>query len=212
MLHIDVILYVLLIDFLAIMSPGPDFFMIFKTALTDSKLAAAYVTIGIVVSSGCIFLMGIFGIGILVTNNPYLLKFISYSGACYLIYLAIKAMMFKPSDDKVINITKDTTNHSINKLQYFVSGLLCNATNPKAFMFVVALSAYVANNGNIYTDGVCVVIGSVIISILWFFLVIIIFGHRLVQERFYRYQKIIHIIFAIVLLLVAYNIIIIFQK
>ncbi len=204
-MHISVITYVLIIDFLAIMSPGPDFFMVLKSSLTDSLKAGFYTTLGISLGSSIVFALGLFGIGAIVANSQHLFMIIKFAGALYLSYLALKSIFAK------VKISEPqltyAENKSLDKIQYFRTGLICNLTNPKAFMFIISLSTYVAEHGNPFIDGVFIILGSTFATIFWFTLVSFIFGRARVRNIFYSKQKIINVIFGIILLYVAFRIV-----
>ena len=205
-MNIHVILYVLTIDFLAIMSPGPDFFMVLKNTLTDSLKAGFYTTIGITLGSTIIFALGLFGIGAIVISSKLTFDIIKYLGATYLAYLALKSIFAKVQIYEPQMVYQDTK--IINKWQYFKSGLFCNLTNPKAFLFIISLSTYVAELGNPLIDGWFIIFGSGIATLLWFTVVSFIFGQARVRRVFYTKQKIIDIVFGVILLYVASRIVI----
>ena len=206
-MHYDVIAYVLIIDLLAIMSPGPDFFMVLRNSVTKSHKAGYYTALGISLGSTLVYFLGIFGIGLLVADNKYLFMGVKVAGCLYLSYLALRSIFSVATVEEPQLVYHDDGQGNINFGEYFRIGLWCNLANPKAFMFIVALSTYIIKHGNPYTDGVVVVIGSFIATIVWFFLVALIFGNVRIRKVFYRYQRVINIAFGVILLYVAAQII-----
>ena len=204
-LHWSVIFYVLLIDTLALMSPGPDFFMVLKNSLNKSHKAGIYTALGIALGCAILFTLSIFGVGVLIAQNKILFMTLKIAGSLYLIYLAIKSILAKSEVKEPQLVSKENIKVSID--EYFKIGLICNLTNPKALMFVIAVSTYLVQNGNPYTDGFVVIICTTIATVIWFSLVSIIFGSIKVRKVFYRYQRIINILFGLVLLYMAIKII-----
>ncbi len=204
-MNTDVILYVLMIDFLAIISPGPDFFMVLKNTLTDSLKAGFYTTLGVSLGSTIVFSLGLFGVGIIVVNSHIMFALLQYFGGGYLGYLGIKSIISKPHVHEPELTGKDT--QQINKFQYFRIGLLCNLTNPKSFFFIISLSTYVAENAHPLIDGWFILLGSIIGTMIWFTFVSFVFGRASVRKIFYAKQKIINIVFGIILIYVASKII-----
>ena len=198
-MNINVILHVLMIDFLAIMSPGPDFFMVLRNTLTDSLKAGVYTVLGIALGSSLVFSLGLFGIGLIVIKSKILFSVIKYGGCAYLSYLAIKSITSKGSVHEP-KMSSHQVRRVINKVRFFRVGLICNLTNPKAFLFVVSLSAYVAAEGNPLTDAWFIIIGSAIATLSWFTTVAFIFGNVAVRRVFYSKQRIINILFGVILL------------
>jgi len=205
-MHYDVIVYVLVIDFLAIMSPGPDFFMVLKNSLTISLKAGVYTTLGIALGSNITFTIGLFGLGIVVASSKLLFTIIKVIGAAYLIYLAIKSLLATVRLEEPQLVYAEPSLSSLG--QYFKIGLLCNLSNPKAFMFVVALSTYAIKHGSTNLDNLCIVLVSGINTIIWFTCVACLFGTVKVRQVFYQNQRWINIIFAIILFYVAIQIIV----
>ena len=122
----------------------------------------------------------------------------------YLMYLAVRSLFAKV--DVVEPTLVKYNNSKINLLQYFRMGFICNLTNPKAFMFIVALSTYIAENGNPYFDGTIILLGSTIATCGWFTCVSLMFSHIRIRQMFYKKQRLINSVFGCILLYIAYKI------
>lgn len=205
-MHFDVIIYVLVIDFLAILSPGPDFFMVLKNAMTVSPKAGLYTTLGIATGSSIVFTFGLLGLGAIVVSSKWLFLVIKILGACYLVYIALKSILAVPKIEEPQLVYKTRSN--IPTSAYFKMGLICNLTNPKAFMFIVAVSTYaIAHGGDHVLDVIAIIIGSGVATLCWFSAVSFIFGNFTVRKIFYQKQRIINLIFAAILFYVAIKIV-----
>lgn len=81
----------ILICFIGMISPGPDFLLVTKNALLYPKRQALATAFGIV--SGCLFhaTYCILGLGLIITQSILIYTIIKYAGACYLIYLGFKS-------------------------------------------------------------------------------------------------------------------------
>jgi threonine/homoserine/homoserine lactone efflux protein len=175
-MHIKIILYALLIDFLAIISPGPDFFMVLKNSMTCSHRAGIYTTLGIATGSTILFAVGLFGMGGVLVSSKWLFWLLKISGSLYLIYLAFKSIFAKISIEEPQLVY--ATDKALPLKDFYKIGLICNLTNPKAFMFVVSVSTYaIAHGGNNLPDIFAIIIGSGITTVLWFSIVAFIFGN-----------------------------------
>jgi threonine/homoserine/homoserine lactone efflux protein len=201
-MHIKVILYVLLIDFLAILSPGPDFFMVLKSAMTSSRKAGIYTALGIATGSTIVFTIGLLGIGAVLISSKWLFWLLKIVGSLYLIYIALKAIFIKNSisEPQLVYATDNISSMS----SFYKLGILCNLTNPKAFMFIVSLSTYaIAHGCNNVVDILVIILVSAFNTLLWFCLVSFIFGNFKVRKIFYQKQRIIHLLFGVILLYIA---------
>jgi threonine/homoserine/homoserine lactone efflux protein len=236
MFHYNIIIYVIIIDILAIMSPGPDFFVVLKSSLSDSHKAGFYTTLGISCGSTIMFSLGLFGVGAIVAVHPVIFLIVKLLGAGYLTYLGLSSLFNKftvvepdlpdaassatfnavsntvsntASDELLVvsnNCVKSSNNLRKSANHYFRLGLVCNITNPKALLFIISLSTYVASHGNSYTDGSIILLGSLVNTLVWFTTVAYIFGSRRVRRLFYTQQRIINIAFGLILLYVAITI------
>lgn len=203
-MNFDVIIYVLLIDLLAIISPGPDFFLVLKNSLAHSPKAGFYTTLGVTLGSTLVFSLGLYGVTLLLAST-IIFDIIKYSGAGYLCYLALKSIFI---NNKVVEpklSEKDLP--GANFIYYFRMGLIGNMTNPKAFMFILSLSTYVAGHGHVLYDGIPVVLGSSLSTLVWFCSISSIFGTLTARKIFYKHQHKLNILFGIILLYVAFEII-----
>lgn len=206
-MHYNVISYVLFIDFLAIMSPGPDFFMVLKNSLTGSLKFGILTALGIMLGTLITFTLCMLGVGIIVAENHILFTLVKVAGAIYLAYLGISAIFSKAKVDELQLVKHNQKLDTQNLKTYFKIGLLCNLTNPKAMMFMTALSAYVAVHGSPKLDGTVIVAISTFLTGLWFVSVATLFGNLHVREFFYQRQRMINIILGLILLYVAHTII-----
>jgi threonine/homoserine/homoserine lactone efflux protein len=204
-LHINVIMHVVIVDCLAIISPGPDFFMVLRNSLAKSYKAGLYTTLGITLGGGIMFAAGLFGVEKLVSTNKWIFEAIKIFGGTYLIYLALKAILSKVTIQEPQLVYIEESKASL--LEYFRDGLICNLTNPKAFMFVIALSAYAATERANLLDNLLIVFCNCFFSLLWFILVAAIFGQARVRKIFYNKQRVMNIFFGCFLLYVASEII-----
>lgn len=201
-MHIQVILYVIFIDFLAILSPGPDFFMVLKNSMTSSHKAGIYTTLGIASGSTTLFAIGMLGIGAILASSKWLFLLLKIAGSAYLIYLALKSIFAKVSieEPQLVYAAED----QLPMWQFYRSGLVCNLTNPKAFMFIVSLSTYaVAHGASDMYDTFAIILSSGAATLLWFIAVSFIFGNFKVRKMFYKQQRVINLVFGGILLYVA---------
>lgn len=208
-MHIEVVFYVLLIDLLGIISPGPDFFIVLKNSLTNSHKAGIFTGIGIAFGSFLVFALVLLGVGIIVANNKWLMLAVKTIGALYLAYLALKSLFMSTKiiePDLSANVVFNK--HTGLFKEFFSSGLLCNLTNPQSLLFFMSLSAYAVIHGATQVvDIITMIVISTLNTALWFSLVAMIFGNVKIRNIFYKKQRIIHIAFAFMLFYVVFEIV-----
>lgn len=124
---------------LGLLSPGPDFLVILRNSLGPTARrglgTAAGIALGLAVQVAAISL----GFAAL---PPPALRTLQLSGAVYLAYLGLRALCARTTTDA------PSANPAVRGARSgFVDGLVCNLTNPKAFLFFVGLFAQVLPSG-----------------------------------------------------------------
>ncbi|ETX10277.1 lysine transporter LysE [Marinomonas ushuaiensis DSM 15871] len=147
---------VAIITLLAVISPGPDFAMVSKVALLKGRREGILCALGISAAISVHLAYTLFGLGILLANNIWVLNTLRYLGAMYLIWLGVSALwpdiknMFSNTVNKhsegTIKQGLDSGNKGINNQSAFWTGFACNALNPKTMLFIVSLFSQVISD------------------------------------------------------------------
>lgn len=132
-------LTVALVHLLAVASPGPDFAVMVRQSLRQSRplawLTAAGIGTGILVHVS----YSLLGIGLIIQQSLALFSVLKVVGALYLTWIAIQCLRAKAS-----GITVDSTgSQDQGRWAAFRLGFLTNALNPKATLFFVSLFSVV---------------------------------------------------------------------
>ncbi len=130
-----------LTHFIALLTPGVDFFLILKTMMQTGKQAAKYVCVGIACGNAVILFALYLSLFLLGKLNTEILVYLRYFGACYLIYLALQCFKavkiryeIQPKiDPKRVQMTIQSCS------QNFILGLSSSLLNPKNIMFYSTL-------------------------------------------------------------------------
>jgi len=117
---------------IALTSPGPDTAIIIRQVNLHGRMAGIYAAFGIGVGIYLHCLLAINGISLFIISNDLYKFIISLIGSVYIFYLGI--MMVLPRD---IVINKTVNNNSMRSS--FLTGLITNIFNAKAFLFFVSL-------------------------------------------------------------------------
>jgi threonine/homoserine/homoserine lactone efflux protein len=118
---------------IALTSPGPDTAIIIRQVNLHGRLAGIYAAFGIGIGIYLHCLLAINGISLFIISNDLYKFIISLIGSLYIFYLGI--MMVLPTD---IAVTDNTINNTSMRSS-FLSGLITNIFNVKAFIFFVSL-------------------------------------------------------------------------
>ncbi|WP_290491962.1 LysE family translocator [Hyphomonas sp. UBA4508] len=144
------VIAVAIITILAVISPGPDFAMVTRIALTRGRRAGVLCAIGIGSGVSVHLAYTLIGLGVVFASNVWVLTSLRYLGAAYRIWLGISALWpdIRPLFSKrPAALQTRMTNKSTNRPEEdqkrnrsaFWIGFACNALNPKTMLFIVSL-------------------------------------------------------------------------
>jgi threonine/homoserine/homoserine lactone efflux protein len=146
---------------IALTSPGPDTAIIIRQVNMHGRLAGIYAAFGIGIGIYLHCLLAINGISLFIISNDLYKFIISLIGSLYIFYLGI--IMVLPSD---ITVTDNILN-ATSMRSSFLSGLITNIFNIKAFIFFISLFSILIDS----IEGIFFYIYPIYFSItssLWF--------------------------------------------
>lgn len=128
------ILTAVIVHFIALISPGPDFILVSRNALA-SRRADLMTTVGIVAGMGVHVAYSLLGIGFVIAQSIVLYNTMKYAGAAYLLYIGWKCLRSKAADAAELRAAPRV----VRDVEAMRMGFLCNILNPKATLFFLAL-------------------------------------------------------------------------
>ncbi|MEQ8284327.1 LysE family translocator [Thalassospira sp.] len=149
-----------IITILAVISPGPDFAMVTRLAISRGRRAGVMCAIGIGSGVSVHLAYTVIGLGVLFASNVWILTSLRYLGAVYLIWLGLSALWpdirhllegKKRQNTGDVSANIPTTppapetpspDHYRNGSAFWI-GFVCNALNPKTMLFIVSLFSQV---------------------------------------------------------------------
>ncbi len=160
---IDVLAAISVIWFLAHLSPGPDFLVTVRVAMTQTRAAALRTVSGITVGTVIWCVAGFFGIHALFASTPGLYLALKYAGGAYLAYLGIRMVVagLKPAKD-------DAAPPPMSASSAFRLGLFTNLANPKAALFTASVFAATLPPDPPATLGLAATVVMTLISVVFY--------------------------------------------
>ena len=174
--------------FLALLSPGPDFFLVTRTSLASGWKVACGACLGIAAANGVFIVMAFTGITLLDPDEiPF--KLLQAAGCCYLIYLGILFIRFAGSTTLMTpGATRFASSSSPLVLGLHAAGMgfLSGILNPKNALFYASLATIVKQTHT--SPGWLLLYGSWMFTVVlcWDILVAAMIGNRQVLQRFAR--------------------------
>jgi threonine/homoserine/homoserine lactone efflux protein len=207
----EIILTITLLHFLALISPGPDFFLCIKNALISRNL-------GIMTSIG--FGLGILvhliyctlGLALIISQSIIAFTILKYIAAAYLVYLGICLLKTRKhstehnnnnnnEQERKININLTQTSHqstpiieksnktSYNSLKAMRDGFLTNALNPKATLFFLSIFTVVITPQTPKLSIIIAGLITIINTVLWFSFISIIFSSKKIKNIYEKIEE-----------------------
>ncbi len=171
------------IHVLAAASPGPDFILVSQQTLSNGKKAGFMCSIGIALGLSIHIIYSALGLAAIIANSIAALWVIKILGGCYLLYLGFKGITSKANNQTDEN-TKHATKHT--SLKSIGIGFLCNALNPKAPIYFVALFTVVLSPNLPLSHLVIYGLWMMIIQLTWFSTVVLLLSRPSINEKFKR--------------------------
>ncbi len=194
------------IALLAAMSPGPDFFIVAKHAISHNRRSAIITSLGIgtgiiIHSTYCVL-----GLALIISQSLLLFSLIKYLGAAYLIYLGIKSLFSKNSH---IHLDKKNLK-PVSSWSAFRDGLLTNVLNPKCTLFMLSIFTLVVKPHTSHLIQASYGVEIMLISILWFSFLAYGLTTRVIKSKI---EKIQHVVSKLIGgILIALGIAVIFES
>ena len=173
------------IHLLAAASPGPDFILVSQQTLSNGKRSGFMVSIGIALGLSVHIIYPALGLAAVIASSATALWVIKIIGGCYLLYLGMQGLRAQPqSKVEGALTTKKIVKHS--SIKAIAKGFLCNALNPKAPIYFVALFTVVLSPNLPLLHLVIYGAWMMFLQLLWFSTVVVLLSRPSVNEKFQR--------------------------
>lgn len=155
---------------LAVASPGPNFALISRLALSGARRSAIGATLGLALSATFYAILTITGLSIALTRVGWLASLVQIAGGCYLIYLGVKAWLgAKHTLSLEIGMAAQDT-----LIKGLRTGVIVNLSNPKVITFFLSLYAVTVPIGVSLWTKLALLTGGFFLEVLWYGLVIVL--------------------------------------
>ncbi|QPH52987.1 LysE family transporter [Pontivivens ytuae] len=164
----------------AVVTPGPNFFVIARLAAANGRLAALGAVAGVAVGTAVWGLAGLFGIRALFALAPGAFVMLKLVGGAYILWLGVKALrgaLVGGAEPEV------APGHG------FRLGLMTNLANPKSAAFVAALFAATLPPDLSLAAGLTAVAMIVAISAGWYALVALALSRPVVRRGYLSLRR-----------------------
>ena len=164
---------------IAVITPGPNFFITVHTAIGGSRRSALFVVLGITTGTIIWGMCGFLGISLLFRTVPWIYICLKVVGGAYLIYLGLRLVRSKSGEKSE---DKQTCSSNYDSWRSYKLGLLTNLSNPKSAAFVASLFAATMPSDVSFSIGFISACLMSLISTVWYAFVACVFS----MEKFRR--------------------------
>jgi len=171
--------------FLALISPGPDFFLIVGTSVREGAKRAAALCAGIAAANGVYIAIALTGFAFL-KEAPLLFTVLRTAGALYLLYLGF--MLLKPSQSGGgTTLTQKAETGGESGYKQFAAGFLSAILNPKNAVFYLSLFTVIVSRETPQVIQAGYGLWMVLAVLMWDLLVARLAGSEKVRESLDRH-------------------------
>ncbi|QMV16120.1 LysE family translocator [Vibrio spartinae] len=133
--------------FLALLSPGPDFVLVVKSAIKNGSKKSIGVAAGIASANALYIALCLIGVGSLLASSVIIMIALKVAGGIFLVYLAIMALRAKKSDYQDLELSDSQSQQSETTfVKEFITGFMSGILNPKNLLFYLSLFTVVLTN------------------------------------------------------------------
>lgn len=147
-------------------SPGPDFAVVSRLAVSGSRQAAYGAALGIGLASIIYGTLCMAGLAVLLKEIGWLARAVQVCGGCYLIYLGVSAWIGAGT------VPKDNDIFAVRSGWYGLrTGFIVDLSNPKSIAFFVGLYAVAVPLQTALWAKVTIVFSCFIVEVFWYGLI-----------------------------------------
>jgi threonine efflux protein len=168
------------VHLLAAASPGPDFAYVTRQSLVHGRRAGLLASFGIALGLSIHLVYSAAGLAAIIAHSAQLMTVVRLSGGGYLLYLGYRGLRSGASSPASLDATTPLAESSWRQVG---GGFLCNAFNPKAPIYFLALFTVVLSPGLPVPTLVAYGAWIMVLQWLWFSLVALVFAHPRVRNR-----------------------------
>lgn len=168
----------------AAITPGPNFLVVVRCALTGSRAVAFGAVAGTLTGTAAWGLAGWLGISALFAAAPIAYLALKVAGGLYLVWLGLR--LLQAARRKPDLVLPRPSRAPLSPLAAWRLGLITNLANPKSALFVASLFAATLPAEHHWSHGAAAVALMIAISSLWYAGLALALTHRRVAEQFRR--------------------------
>ena len=174
------------IHFCALITPGPDFFLVSQTAISRSRKEAVLVVLGICLGAMLWSLLALMGLNIIFEKMAWLKQGLLIAGGLYLCWLGFQMLRsaFSKNNQTITPMILPQSAYL-----FFMKGLLTNLSNPKAVIYFGSVFSLFLANPLFDQHHSLLFFIIAIETLLWFLVVAFVFSLPTFRTAYQNFAK-----------------------
>lgn len=183
---IGIFLTVALAHFLALLSPGPDFVLVVKSAVKNNTKNALGVPLGIALANAVYIGLCLLGVGSILAASVPIMIGLKIFGGLFLIYLATQALLARKHSYSQLDLISaaDASNTNSPFLTELIAGFMSGILNPKNLLFYLSLFTVVLTPEIGFGFKLALAIWMTVVVFIWDAAIIFLLAAPKVRRRF----------------------------
>ncbi len=161
---------------LAVITPGPNTFIVMRLALSATRRHAVWAVLGIALGNAIWLCITLGGVAVLLQRLPGGMRAVRYAGGLYLLYMGVKGLRAARAAARAagaastVAVEKALVERALSgeEERPFRSGLFASLTNPNTMPFYLSLLAPTVAVGMPIWVRVAAGAGIVVLSMAWY--------------------------------------------
>ena len=164
----------------AVASPGPDFALVIRQCFRYGKKAAVWASLGISVGILVHVSLSLIGLGLVIAYQPSIFYGLKILASLYIFYLGVVSIFNK----SILHLDEKEKSSTTLYLRSFLTGLVTNTLNPKAFLFFITVFTLVISPSTSQLLQSIYGLYMSLATFLWFALISIIFTNESMTSKY----------------------------
>jgi threonine/homoserine/homoserine lactone efflux protein len=164
-------------------APGPDFAYVTRQALVHGRRAGLLASGGIALGLAIHIVYSVAGLAAVIAHSVHWMTAIKLVGGTYLLFLGIRGLRARKETAATEAPAAGPRELPSSAARQVLGGFLCNAFNPKAPIYFLALFTVVLSPGLPLPTLLAYGAWIMLLQWVWFSLVATVFAHRAIRDR-----------------------------
>lgn len=183
---------VALAHFLALLSPGPDFLLVVKSAVKNRAGIAVGVAAGIATANALYIALCLVGVGAILSRSTAWMWGLKMAGGLFLLYLGVMALRARKSDYRFLEHqpAAGPNAHGLavgsSFWREFLVGFASGILNPKNLLFYLSLFSLVLHDGVDMGFKLALGVWMTTVVLVWDVFIVVALSHGTVRSFFNR--------------------------